>query len=310
VAGAGEFNMTLKGASELHQAFNAAIEAKDANALNSLLAQHFDDVIAQFDSWSTIPVEIRQDQNAAMAYGRSLLAIAQVFEAAGEPALIERLTGDDETNPINVWNRKLSNAQALSEAGQYEQSTEKLKEVLAELNTSTGTGVTNLRPKVLGRLGYNALNINDYASALDYTSQAHEASVAAADEEGIVAYYENLVSLQAINILEADPERGKRLLNLRRLIVRAQDSADAGRYQASLTQLSDAVSIIESDSSDNLFESLKPKVYGLLGFNEYKLTNVTKAREHTALALERSKKLGDVEGIRIYSSNLELIDSS
>src|SRR5689334_307859 len=115
--------MTIEGASDLHQALYAAIEANDADAFNSLVQRHFADILAQFDSWRTVPVAIRADQNAASRYVQSLLAIAQAFEAAGEPALIERLVGPDETNPIVQWKGRLRHAQALSEAGEYADST-------------------------------------------------------------------------------------------------------------------------------------------------------------------------------------------
>jgi hypothetical protein len=62
-------------------------------------------------------------------------------------------------------------------------------------------------------------------------AQAYEACLTAADEEGLVTYYESLMSLRVIRALHAEPERGQRLLGVRRLIARAQDSADAGRYQ-------------------------------------------------------------------------------
>lgn len=298
----------IEGASQLHQALYAAIEANDVEALNSLIQSHFDDVVAEFPSWTRVPAEIRADQNAASRYVQSLIAIAQVFEAAGEPSLIERLVGPEETNPIVQWNRRLSHAQALSDAGDYAESDRQLEDMLAEMEAATGPAVEHLRPKILGRLGFNALHEQDYATALDYTAQAYDGCVASDDEEGRVAYYENLMSLQAIHALDAEPACGQRLLDLRRLVVRAQDSTDSGRYQAGIELLYKALSLIQSQHNDRRFQALLPKVYGLLGFDEYKLGGTAKAREYTARALKESETIEDMDGVRIYAANLEAID--
>ena len=302
--------MTIEGASHLHQALYDAIKSNDAATFNSLARQHFAEILEQFDAWTTIPAAIRADQNAASEYVQSLVDIAQAFESAGEPALMERLIGPEETNPIVRWNRRLLHAQALSEAGKYEDSNSQLIQILSEMEGATGTAVVNLRPKILGRLGYNALHERNYTAALDYNIQAHDASLDAGDEEGIVTYYENMMSLRVIQVLDADPERGQRLLDVRRLILRAQNSADAGRYLASIDLLSQALSIMQTQNEDELFRAMLPKINGLLGFNEYKLGDKVKAREHIALALNHAKTIGDVDGVRIYSANLEAINGS
>jgi len=301
--------MTIKGASDLHQALYAAIEENNADAFNNLVQRYFDEIMVEFDSWATVPESIRADQEAATRYVQSLIAIAKAFESAGEPALIERLVGSDENNPIVRWNRHLSHAQALSEVGEYAACSNQLKEVLAEMEDVTGTAVVDLQPKIFGRLGFNALHEQDYDAALDYTTRAYDACLAAQDEDGIITYYENLMSLRVIQAFKVEPERGQLLLRMRRFIAQAQDSADAGRYQASTDKLFQALSIIQNHSDDELFRAHLPKVYGLLGFNGYRLGNVPEAREHTALALKESGINRDADGVRIYTANLEVIDS-
>lgn len=301
--------MTIEGASRLHQELCAAIETKDVNAFDSLLRRHWAEIVAEFDSWVRVPAAIRDDQESVSRYVQSLIAIAQAFEALGEPALIERLHGPDETNPVVRWQRALRRAQASTEAGEYDDSSELLKQILVEMEGMTGSAVADLRPRVLGRLGFNASHKKDYAAALDYTKMAYEACLSAGDEEGCVTYYESMMSLQAIQALHAEPERGRHLLHARGLIAQAQDLADAGRYQASKQKLSQALSVIQSQNDDKIFRALLPKVYGLLGFNEYKLGNASKARERTSLALKESETIGDAHGVRIYTANLEAIDS-
>jgi tetratricopeptide (TPR) repeat protein len=302
--------VTIKGASELHEALHAAIEGNDADAFNNLVRQHLAEIMARFDSWTTIPAEIRTDQDAVSRYVESLYSIARAFEAAGEPTLIDLLVGPDETNPIVQWNRRLSQAQALSEAGEYPDSDVLLNEILAEMEGASGPTVVNLRPKILGKLGFNALHEREYSVALDYTEQAYDACATAGDEEGLVTYYENLMALRVVQALDTEPENGQRLLDVRRLVARAQDATDAGRYQASTDKLSEALSALQDHGESELFRALLPKVHGLLGFNAFKLGRTAKAREHCALALEAAQTNGDSEGVRIYAANIESIDDA
>ena len=295
--------MTIEGTSPLYQALSAAFDANDADTFNKLIQQHLNDILAEFSSWQKVPASISTDEAAASRYIHCLIAIAQAADALGEPALIEKLVG-----PIGQWNRRLSHAQALSNAGEYTESNSQLEKVLAEMQGATGTVAVNLRSKALGWLGFNALHVQEYAAALDYMSQAYEASMDAKDEEGLVVYYENLTMLRVIDALHGNPERGQRLLDARRLVAQAQDLTDSGRYQASFNLLSQADSIIQSHSDDELLRTLVPKIHGLLGFNEYMLQNTEKANEHTALAQKESEALGDTEGVRIYSANLEWIN--
>ncbi len=309
MANSGGAIVTIEGASPLHQALYTAIKANDANTFNNLVRHNFAKIVKEFNSWTKVPAETRADQNATSQYVQSLLAIAQAFEAAGEPALIEQLVGPDETNPIVQWNHRFSHAKALSESGKYADSNSQLKKILAEMEGAIGTAVVNLRPKVLGGLGFNALHERNYSVALDYIAQAYSACLISKDEEGLVAYYDNLMSLHVIQALNTEPELGQRLLGVRQLIARAQDLADSGCYQASINKLSQALSVIQSQSNSELFRALLPKTYGLLGFNEYKLGNVERAREFSTLALNESEAIGDVDGVRIYTVNLEVIDS-
>lgn len=301
--------MTIEGASPLHQQLFAAIEGRNAQQLNTLLARHWDEIAAQFDSWARVPAAIRDDRQAASRYVQSVVAIAQVLEAAGEPSFLQRLVGPDETNPIVRWNRRLANAQALAEEGEYGESTAQLEALLAELADARGTAVVNLLPKIYGRLGTNALQANDFAAAVEYTRRAYDASVAAHDAEDRDSYYENLMSLRTLALLRDDAERGQRLLRIRRLLARAQQSADAGRYAASKQTLVEALALLEADGTHELFEAHMPKAYGLLGFNEWRLGDAEAARAHTATALEKSRRAGDAEGVRIYTESLAALNA-
>jgi len=301
--------VTIKGASNLHQKFYDALEKEDFDALEKLLDKHGEEVIEQFKSWTTLPESIRGDDEATTRYGESLVAIAQLFAHAGVPALMEQLAGPDEENRIVQWNQAIGQAQLLSEMGQYAESTAQLKVILADLQGARGGIVADLRAKLLGSLGQNAMRLGDYAVAVSYSQQALEVCRESGDEAGQFAYYDNLMVVQAIRALHEEPDRGRRLADVRRLVSRAQDAADGGRYKASLEEVSRVLAMIESAGEDQLLHALVPKVLGLMGFNEHKLGMSEEALDHTEAALELSRELGDVEGIRIYSANVAILDA-
>lgn len=299
--------MSLEGASPLHAEFHAAIEANDVALLNRLLQAHGQEVVEQFDAWLTVPAAVRGDQAAAGQYVDSLVRIARLFDHVGVPSLLQRMFGEDKDNPIIRWKRRLSHAQALSEGGEHAASDAELDAVLQEMEGATGNVVDDLRPKILGTLGSNALHRGDYVAALDFMQRAYDACVASGDEAGRVAYYENLMSLRVIDALANAPEAGQRAVEIRRLVARAQDAADAGRYEASRHRLVEALSVIEKQPADRLMAALSPKVLGLMGFDEYRLGNEERARECTALALAAAEAVGDIESARVYRANLDAL---
>ncbi|MGJ7506444.1 hypothetical protein [Variovorax sp. GT1P44] len=299
--------MSLPYASPLHAEFHVAIEANDATALNRLLQAHGQEVVEQFGAWLNVPAAIRADKAAVNLYVDSLFRIARLFDQVGEPSLLRRMVGEDKDNPIVRWQRRLSNAQALSAGGEHGASDVELDAVLQEMEGATGNAVDDLRPKVLGTLGTNALHRGDYAAALGFTQRAHDACMASGDEGGRVAYYENLVSLRVIDALANAPEAGQRALHVRRLVVSAQDAADAGRYETSRHRLVEALSVIEGHPGDALLAALSPKVLGLMGFDEHRLGNAVKARECTARAVAGAEAVGDIESVRVYKANLDAL---
>ena len=115
------------------------------------------------------------------------------------------------------------------------------------------------------------------------------------------------MSLRCIAALAAEPELGRHLVEIRRLIGRAQDSTDAGRYRASRELVAQALALAEEREhrEHELVRALLPKIYGLQGFNAHKLGDPAEARRLTTLALDASKTMEDVDGIRIYGANLE-----
>ncbi len=240
--------------------------------------------------------------------------VAGANASADDGSLRDQLPVLNTNNPIAQWEHRLVHAQSLSETGDYEGSNTVIDAILAAMEGVTSSAITNLRPKILGSRGYNALYLKAYAAALDFNTQAYNASVVAGDNEGMLAYYDNLMSLRVIDALATDPSRAQLALEVRRRIARAQHSADGGRYQASVEVLLQALADVPNagvpNVDDVLIQPLLPKLHGLLGFCEFKLGNRERAREHTALALKQSEIVGDADGIRIYAANLSTIDAT
>ena len=51
-------------------------------------------------------------------------------------------------------------------------------------------------------------------------------------------------------------------------------------------------------------DELRPKIYGLIGTNFFRINDLSKAREYTEIALFECKRTGDRQGIAIYTENL------
>src|SRR5258706_11901564 len=75
-------------------------------------------ILDSFADWTKVPKSIRNEGAAVEAWGRSLIFIAQYFEAIGHPELLERLTGRPD-NPWTRWSTVFSEASQVSESGQY-----------------------------------------------------------------------------------------------------------------------------------------------------------------------------------------------
>ena len=210
-------------------------------------------------------------------------------------------------NPLEQWHERAAQAQALSNAGDHAESSAMLEAIITEMEGASGPAIAFLRTKILGRMGFNALHLKSYDIALDYTARAYQEAQQAGDAAAVATYYGNLTSQRLIRALAVEPERAQRILEARRLIVRAQDSADTGRHKACLDLLAQASAILDAAGDDELTLALRPKLYGLRGFAEFKLGLLAEAREHTALALEASGRNGDTEGVRIYTANLEAL---
>jgi hypothetical protein len=86
----------------------------------------------------------------------------------------------------------------------------------------------------------------------------------------------------------------------------ANHLVDSGSYDEAVQLLKGILNEMEGVSGP-IVEDLRPKANGLLGIVQFRKGNLGPARRLTEEALAECRKIGDAEGIRIYTEHLEII---
>jgi hypothetical protein len=276
-----------------------AVARRDPQELEALCARHTDDVLDQFAAWQKIPDDIRDDATAVQSWGECLIAIAMCMGRLGFPEPWQSLTsgGDDI---VSGWSDTFRRAQRLSENGSYDAARDALTELFAGLTRAGGPVADDLRPKVAGLLGANALAAGDLAEAQHWNSRALSECEALGDRDGVRAYRENRDLLEVLALTRDDPRNGQRVIACRRAIAEAQDLSDDGECERS----SEILTAVLADLDDSFLQRYRPKVLGQLGWNAVRIGDLGAARRSTQAALSGCRAIGDDDGVRIYSANL------
>jgi tetratricopeptide (TPR) repeat protein len=157
---------------DLRDQLMAAYHAGDRQAFVELCHRHIETITRHFASWAVAPVEIRDDLRAVGDYVQALAAIAAVLDALGRPEPMDRLNPAGPANPLNRWKYAYQRAQQLCEAGEYTASTAELHTLLNEIHGTAGPGADEIRTKVAGLLGSNALRLGRIDEAIRHTEEA------------------------------------------------------------------------------------------------------------------------------------------
>jgi tetratricopeptide (TPR) repeat protein len=107
--------------------------------------------------------------------------------------------------------------------------------------------------------------------------------------------------------LQGRPEENI-LVSWQNAFAAAQAKANAGNYSSAIRVLEQALEDTKGLSGTGV-DHLLPKTYGLLGTSYYRAGNKEKARGFTSKAREYCARIGDDEGIEIYTRNLDTIDA-
>lgn len=107
--------------------------------------------------------------------------------------------------------------------------------------------------------------------------------------------------------LQGQPEENV-LLSWQNALLAAQADANAGNDSSAIRALEQALEDTKGLTGTGV-DDLLPQTYGLLGTSYYRAGNKDRARAFTLKAKEYCVRIGDGEGIEIYTRNLDTIDA-
>lgn len=178
----------------------SAVRRCDVEEFEAICSRCAAEIIAAFPRWKRVPEAVSPQE--VRTYCDGLLALAQHFEAAGQPQLIESLCGDD--NPRRRWLRALEGADALSNAGDPEAAFKLVHAAVGDLETHSGTGVDRLRGMIFGRLGKYRYHAHDFSGAGIWLRRALAECERVGDAEGIQVYTRDLSMLERLTQRKSD----------------------------------------------------------------------------------------------------------
>ena len=182
---------------DLRSSLLAAVAAKNSASVTQLFRANRDEIRALFPQWTTVPMELRQNETLLGQYGEMLITIARLFEQEGDGSLMASLQGDPADSPIESWNRDIAAAQALSEAGRYAEAASLLAALRDSMKTLRGSAIDFYWPRLLGKLGVALYQAGDEEAGREATREARDFCASIGDEEGVEAYTRNLEAMDS-----------------------------------------------------------------------------------------------------------------
>ena len=213
---------------------------------------------------------------------------------------VETTKAPDVLVSVTKWRHVFTSAQQLFEQGMYDDALGSLEGILKGMEGSFGPVIDDLRPKVNGLIGILHFRKGNIRQARLSTEEALRECRRTGDQDGVRIYTEHL---RLISLSEGPRGQNSAVMQVRRQIVDAQKLSDEGSYATSNRAL---MGMLDSAEQDALSE-YRSKIFGLLGLNWYRLYDKEKAQHYTEMAVAACERTSDVEGLRIYSSNLNLI---
>jgi len=92
-----------------------------------------------------------------------------------------------------------------------------------------------------------------------------------------------------------------------RALVEAQQCHEAAQYERS-SAIAHAVLNDMRGSRGSAIETMVPKLLGLLGSNAFAVGDLDASVAHTLAARDGCEQIGDIEGVRIYTENLAILE--
>ena len=186
---------------DLREALLGALNAKDYQELMRLINANSAAIREAFPTWMKLPAEYRDDTVALERYASMLMMLARAFEQSGDASLMTRLGAN---NPLGDVPKELATVDALIADRRAGEAVTLLKTMLGRLDELTGTGVDQVRPIILGRLGIALSKTGDKQEAVRITRQALELCRSRGDGEGVLTYTKNLETIGTFDVPAGD----------------------------------------------------------------------------------------------------------
>jgi len=181
---------------ELLKALLQAQRAGDQRQFAKLCRNHADMIAAAIPRWQKPPEQVTKNPAALNEYIQTLAGVAQLLRDLGHPQLWNALVGNPEDNPINVWERKLKEAQSLADELRYDEAAELLMNHLIDTRQLQGNAVGKFQALSQGLLGHVRLGAGKVDIAVGHYEQALKLCREQNDLEGIRLYLEHLYESQ------------------------------------------------------------------------------------------------------------------
>ena len=179
-----------------------------------------------------VPESLRTDQNAVSLYGTGLISVARWFEANGDSQLIKLLQGNNNSNPIDVWEKRFGEAEKCKLSGQYVEAIKILEQLVQDMKKCKGTAVDQYLTMIYGALGENYFHCNQFGDAYDITRKAFEECQRIGDMEGIIAYCGNLSEI--CKRLGKNDDAKKWLIITSNIMIQIGQSENAAQLRSSI----------------------------------------------------------------------------
>lgn len=189
------FKRAPSAAADLRTQLVTLVMRKDLNGLARLVRERRETVVSEFESWLTVPMEMKEDQPLLEHYGEMLLSVARIVDHDGDSRPLKLLEGDPADAPVETWNEQIAVAATLAEQQRFSEAARILQALADRMGTLRGSAVDFYRPRVLGKLGVALYQAGDAVRARDVTQQALDICRQLGDEDGVQAYETNLANM-------------------------------------------------------------------------------------------------------------------
>jgi tetratricopeptide (TPR) repeat protein len=189
----GSRNLVIEDPDRLREALFDAVAKGDLRQLEKRCRANQKRIVELFPAWQKVPESVRHDPSAMPRYAAGLIEVAKLFaERLATPALLQRLVGDETSNPLVAWQKRLGEARDAMGELRYVEARDLLTNLLIDARELSGSGVDRYQPITLGFLGECFFQGGEAEKAIPHMEEALRLCEASGDMEGIVAYLGNL----------------------------------------------------------------------------------------------------------------------